>query len=327
MSSTILILHSTLQPGAGPDEQDTLDAVRDVTAALESEGFIAAAAGFVPDLDAVRATVAAHRPACVFNLVESVEGRSDLVHLAPAFLDAIGVPYTGCTAETLLLTGDKIAAKRIMAAAGLPTAPWWEDPAAVPEGRRAIVKHRIEDASFGLDAGAVVTGPRAAAQRAAAMRAGKGPGWFAEAFLPGREFNVSVIETAAGPRALPVPEMRFDGLPEDVPPILGYAAKWAEASAEYEGTRRRFVAGEDALCASLQDLALRAWALFGATGAIRVDLRLDPGGVPHVLEVNANPGIGPEGGLQAACAETGITYRAMVRGLVDAAFARAERQR
>ena len=112
MSSTILILHSTLQPGAGPDEQDTLDAVRDVTAALESEGFIAAAAGFVPDLDAVRATVAAHRPACVFNLVESVEGRSDLVHLAPAFLDAIGVPYTGCTAETLLLTGDKIAASQ-----------------------------------------------------------------------------------------------------------------------------------------------------------------------------------------------------------------------
>ena len=51
---------------------------------------------------------------------------------------------------------------------------------------------------------------------------------FAEQFIAGREFNLSLIATGDGPRVLPPAEIDFSAFPDGKPRIVGYAAKWDE---------------------------------------------------------------------------------------------------
>ena len=59
----------------------------------------------------------------------------------------------------------------------------------------------------------------------------------------------------------------------------------------------------------------------------RVDFRVDAAGTPHVLEINANPCISPDGGLVAAAQRAGLTQVDLVARIVaDAGVGRMERR-
>jgi D-alanine-D-alanine ligase len=261
-------------------------------------------------------------PDLVFNLVESVAGSGRLIHLAPAALEEVGVPYTGASLSALFLTSNKLAAKRLLSLAGLPTPPWQEGDQ--PQGGSWsgpwIVKSVWEHASIGMDDGAVVRTLAAAAQRVHGS-----PDWFAEAYIEGREINLALLGGADGPLVLPAAEIRFDRYPRGKPQIVGYAAKWDQGSFEYRHTPRVFLdpKREDALLARLHQLALACWGLFGLQGYARVDFRLDEAGRPWVLEVNANPCLSPDAGLAAAAARAGIPYPELVGRIAAGGLRRA----
>jgi D-alanine-D-alanine ligase len=63
-------------------------------------------------------------PLFVFNLVESVEGNGQLIHLAPALLDHLNMPYTGCSQEAIFVTSNKILSKKLLQLAGVASPPW-----------------------------------------------------------------------------------------------------------------------------------------------------------------------------------------------------------
>jgi D-alanine-D-alanine ligase len=316
----VLVLHSDVPPEAPPEDQDTLIAAEAIAEALISRGHEAQLAAFVADR--LRALIAARAPEVVFNLVEAIEGKGRLAYLAPQMLDEIGVPYTGTDAEALIATGDKPRAKRLFRKAGIPTPDWSEPPGweGLAEGRW-MVKADDEDASLGLDDAAVVDASAVRA-RADACTARYGGHWFAERYVDGREFNVSVLEENAGPRVLPIPEMTFEDWPEDRPRIVGYGAKWAEHTFDYTRTVRAFgvEAREPELARALRDLSERAWTLFGLKGTARVDFRVDETGRPLVLEVNPNPGIAPDAGLAAAAERAGLSYAELIERIVLAAL-------
>jgi D-alanine-D-alanine ligase len=223
----------------------------------------------------------------------------------------------------MALAGDKPLAKTMLRLAGLPTPDWEEPPFPLAKhGQRYIVKSATEDASLGLDDAAVVTGPAQARARAEFCRGAYGGRWFAEKYVEGREFNVSVIEENGGPRVLPIPEMTFQHWHAERPRIVGYDAKWAEESAESLNTVRHFIkaAEEPALCMKLTDLALAAWRLFGLHGFARVDFRVGADGEPTVLELNPNPCLEPGAGLAAAAAEAGMEYAELIERILTAAL-------
>ncbi len=114
---------------------------------------------------------------------------------------------------------------------------------------------------------------------------------FAETFIHGREFNLSIIGGLDGPEVLPPAEIIFDNLERGKPAIVGYRAKWEEDSHEYKNTPRTFAFNEDdqPLISELKSLALRCWDLFGLRGYARVDFRVDESCRPWILEVNCNP--------------------------------------
>lgn len=319
-----VILHGAIAEDAPPDELDTLAQVDAVRAALEELGHEVATVPFSLDLEAARNALRRHAPDLVFNLVESVEGAGRLLHLAPALLEFLGIPYTGSGAESLFVTSNKVLAKELLRAHGIPTAQWYTladlaTDGPVPPGPY-IIKSIWEHASVGLDEDSVVEADRREALRRACLERGKGPGGecFAEVFLPGRELNVALLATEGGPQVLPPSEILFQDYGEGKRRVVGYRAKWHEDSFEYSHTPRRFdFPPEDApLLATLADTARRCWRIFGLGGYARVDFRLDASGAPNVLEVNANPCLTPDAGYAATAAQAGLRYVEAIQRIV-----------
>jgi D-alanine-D-alanine ligase len=319
----ILVLHSDVPPDAPPEDQDTLAAAGAVAKALISRGYQAPTAAFFPDLEKLRAEIAGHAADVVFNLVEGIEGKGRLAYVAPLLLDEIGVPYTGTGADALIATGDKPLSKRLFREAGIPTPDWSEPPDwnGLYADARYIVKAADEDASVGLDDASVVAGSEVRAR--AELCAGRfGGPWFAERYVDGREFNVSVLQERDGPCVLPMAEMTFEEWPASRPRIVGYIAKWDDASFESTRTVRQFgfEDREPELALALRHYSQCAWSLFKLRGTARVDFRVDEAGRPLVLEVNPNPGIAPDAGFAAAAARAGLSYADMIERIVRAAL-------
>jgi D-alanine-D-alanine ligase len=302
-----------------PDEADTIVTAQAVSAALLRLGYDSEIMHLGLDLS-VLTGLAAERPALVFNLVEALDGDSALAQLAPAALDHFGLLYTGAGVAAHHLTLTKTAAKHLLTSAGLPTPAWSPDGRGFAPEARVIVKSQTEHASLGLDAASVV--PAAEARREIAARERRfGGQFFAEAYVEGREFNLSVLQTATGPTVLPAAEILFVDVPAERPRIVDYEAKWATNSAVYANTPRSFdfPAGDAALIAELQELALAAWRLFGLTGYARIDFRIDAAGRPTILEVNLNPCLAPDAGFVAAAARAGLDYDTVISSIVTAA--------
>ena len=255
--------------------------------------------------------------------MESLAGRGSLIHLVPALLDTLKIPYTGAKTEAMILTSNKVLAKKWLAGAGLPTPPWFTAPER-PEKLRIegpwLVKSAWEHASIGLDEDSVI--PKASRERLldemAARREALGGSCLAEAFIDGREMNLSLLANANGPELLPPAEIRFDAYPPGKVRVVGYRSKWEEGSFEYDHTPRSFAFPEadGPLLKRLQGLAIRCWELFDLKGYARVDFRVDAEGRPWILEVNANPCLSPDAGFHAAALRAGLTFPEALRRII-----------
>jgi D-alanine-D-alanine ligase len=317
-----IVLHSEIPEGAGADEQDVLVQTGAVVSAITGLGHTAAPLPFPLDLSGAVRRLRDASPDFVFNLVETVAGSGRLIHLAPSLLDHLDIPYTGNRTEAIFLTSGKLAAKAMLQNAGIPTPPWFS-----PESRGAagtfIVKSVWEHASIGLDDGSIVTVADGESLLAEMERRRKklGGECFAESYIAGREFNISLIGEAASPRVLPPAEIRFDGFSAGRPKFVGYRAKWEPDSPDYRNTPRTFDFGNEdrGLLQRMSDIAVRCWKLFKLRGYARVDFRVDGEGSPWVLEINANPCLSPDAGFAAAAERGGISYAGLIEAILRAA--------
>ncbi len=326
----IAVLHDAVPPGASADEQDVLVQVEAVRAALAELGHESAVVPCTLNLDAAAAALRERNPDLVFNLVESIGGQGRLIHLAPALLESLGVRFTGCPADAVYSTSNKLVAKRLLAAAGIATPAWFSAtdlergvPMSRVESGRYIVKSVWEHASRGLDEESVIEADTPAALLTALngranVLGGEG---FCEAYIDGREFNLSLLGGRAGavrPDVLPPAEIRFDGYELARPKVVGYRAKWNERSFEYTHTVREFEfeAADRPLLGELERLALACWNHFCLRGYARVDFRVDGAGQPSVLEVNTNPCLSPDAGFAAAVGRAGMTFSQAVARIV-----------
>jgi D-alanine-D-alanine ligase len=316
----ILVLHSDIGADPPPEEEDTLLAAEAVAAALETCGHAVCKAAFREE--SLAALLAVTAPDMVFNLVEGVEGKGILASIAPRLLAELGTPFTGAGAKAMDVTCDKILTKRLLREAGLSTPDWSAPPDwAGLDGRTYIVKAALEDGSIGLDDGCVVRGPDVKT-RAAASAIRFGGRWFAEDYVEGREFNLALLGNRESLRIFPMAEMTFADWPKGKPRIVGYGAKWDEASDGWRQTVRRFGVeqNEPALAAKLKADCEAVWDLFALTGFVRVDFRVTEAGEPMILEINVNPCITPDAGFAAAAEEAGMAYDRLIEEIVKVAL-------
>ena len=320
--SRIVIAHNPVSPEDDPSTSDVLAQVALVAAGLEALGLPHRTVA-VPDWQPWRHLTPVPDE-MVFNLIEAPPGRPAALLDAAAALELMGVPYTGSAPGALWITTDKLAARAVLAAEGLPVAPGGRLDADNPALLERIpgpwiLKPACEDASLGLEGDPVCATREAALARARDLAARfPGQAVLAETFLPGRELNVSLLAGAGGAEALPVAEIVYEDFPEGMSRVLGYDAKWREDSFACTHTVRRFPGPADAaLLARARELALAVWRIFGLRGYARVDLRLDAQGEPCILEVNANPCLAADAGFMAAAAQAGLGAAEVVRRILE----------
>ncbi len=329
----VAVAHNAVNESDGLDAKDVLAQVEAVCNALAVLGHDTDTLACTLALDRFKQALTHLSPDVVFNLVETLAGTGRLIHLAPSVLDAMGMPYTGSSAEQILITSNKVMAKYYMMVQGLPTPAWIGPyPEERPEaglldktgicGNTWIIKSVWEHASIGLDETNIVKGKdRAALWALLRLRAGGlGGSCFAERFVDGREFNLSLLGAERhNPMVLPPAEIVFENFDEKKPRIVDYQAKWDEASFAFQHTPRRFDFGpEDGpLLEILKALAKKCWIVFGLRGYARVDFRVDPTGKPWILEINANPCLSPDAGFAAALEQGGVAFSESIRYVLE----------
>jgi len=304
-----------------------------VEAACRARGWRTARIAASSDPRRTRAALERYKPDVVFHLAESVGGDARVESLLAGLLDGLGLPYTGSGPKALWAGLHKPIAREKLAAAGV----------LVPEGfvlenaksplprafrrklkARWIVKPSREDASHGISIESVVTGERAVRERAAFVVRTYAQPALVEEFVEGREFNVSILEEASGPRVLPLSEIDFGLFPKGAPRLVTFASKWMESTAEYRGTpsiaARRTAPG---LARAIRDSAKAAWKAIGLRGYGRVDLRIAEDGAPRVLDVNPNPDVSPGAGLAKAAERDGLSHADLIARIVETALRRA----
>ncbi|MBU0673994.1 MAG: D-alanine--D-alanine ligase [Proteobacteria bacterium] len=326
----IAIVHNHVNLQAAPDARDVLAQAQAIAESLTRLGHTPRLFSCDLNLAAVKKDLQTAKPDLVFNLVEDLDGQGRLIHLFPFLLDTMGLRYTGSPAEVLLLSSHKTMAKEIMERNALPTPQWngpWPGTAPGEKDlpsrtgqKRWIIKSVWEHASLGLDGDSIVTVDSSehlwAELRSRCSRLGGA--CFAEEFIDGREFNLSLIATQDGVEVLPPAEIVFTDYPTGMAKIVDYQAKWAEETFAYQNTNRRFEFGgeDDLLLVQLRQIAHRCWQTFGLSGYARVDFRVDLSGNPTILEVNANPCLSPDAGFIAAAERAGLGFDQVISRII-----------
>jgi D-alanine-D-alanine ligase len=305
-------------------EQGVIRCAEAISEALQRAGYRVAQVPVHVDVDLA---LAPHPPTewMIFNLGEGLDGRLFEEPRIVWALEAMGYCFTGSGGNAIANSLHKAHAKMLLARAGVPTPPWWlfrhpddvdvfEDDLLFP----IIVKPVAEDASIGIGPSAVVNTVPALRHRVAYVVERYRQAALAELFVAGREFNVSLWGDP--PQVLPLAEIDFSAFDDPYARIVSFAAKWEEASFEYHHTPVVCPAliGDD-VAERVVDTAYRAWAAIGCRGYARVDMRLDEGQVPYVVEVNCNPDLSPEAGFHRAARAAGFSYETMVATIVDIA--------
>ena len=352
----VVILHNEVDQHASIADQDVIVQREAVQTALRELGCDVEILQCTLNLQLTANQLRRLQPDVVFNLVESLAGTDRLMSAVTLLLESMRIPFTGANSMSILQTSDKVAAKRLMSIAGLPTPRWCTagtycsdravanaDTSHSRSSRHsvdanieacgtlpltnglAIIKPVWEHASFGMDDHSVVdaTNPSALQGLLKTRTASLGCLHFAEEFIDGREFNLSLLEHVDGhPIVLPPAEIDFSAYPTHKPRIVGHNAKWCEDSFEYQQTPRnfQFSQSDTELLLQLTKLATDCWHTFQLKGYARVDFRVDEKGRAYILEVNVNPCLSPDAGFSAALARAGYTLSAAVNQIVRCAI-------
>lgn len=339
----VLVLHTLLGDNPAASDQDAIVQAHAVAAALRELNHEPVTLPMPDDEAAFTALLAAERPSMIFNLVESMHGSDEAASIAIMRYALHDHAWTGASARPTNQTNDKVALKHRLAEHGLPT-PRWYDPQGYPPTPPAaavrfpgvfIVKPFATHASCGIDDSSIVRAALPADLKAAiAARNPSGDErsrYFAEEFIDGREFNLSILpsptpQDQSAFEVLPPAEILFEEYPPGKPRIVGHAAKWQEDSFEYSHTPRRFdfPAEDAALIDELKRLARACWMQLDMDGYGRIDFRVDARGRPRILEINTNPCLSPDAGYQAALRHAGIPFSHAVQRILDEGLARHE---
>ena len=232
-------------------------------------------------------------------------------------LERHGARVVGSSAHACFLADDKIAAKRSLNAAGLPTPPGvavTEATAELPPWLRPplIVKTACEHMSRGVRLAETWEEARMAI---GFLLENYCRPVLVETFIPGRELAVSLLD--GGPEGLEVLPI-LEWLPgNDEYQILTEAFKLQENGRAREDAQRIILA--PAQRQEVEFLSRKAFQTLGLRDYARFDVRLAPDGKFYFLEANTTPSLETGEALALSAQWAGIDYPGLVGKILAAA--------
>ena len=265
-------------------------------------------------------------PDAIFNFVESVEGISSYEYCTAGLFELLGFQYTGNTPFCLGNCLNKERTKNILRSFKIRTPKSYIFNKNTEIQLRkfdlkfpVILKLLNEDASIGISEFSVVTSADELKKQLNFLSGTYKQDIIAEEYIDGRELNVAILGTTV----LPISEIDFTGLPENLPKIVTYDGKWIAESTYYEFTKPKCPADLDKkLKKKITTIALEAFNALSCRDYARVDIRLDKSGRPYVIEVNPNPDISEDSGFARAAGAKGISYSELLNTIANFAINR-----
>lgn len=265
----------------------------------------------------------------VLNLCDEGFGNlaSRELHL-PAFLEMLDIPYTGGPPQSLAYCYDKSLVRGVAREMDIPVPlaflirsddnAFFELTLPFP----VIVKPNFGDSSVGITARSVCYDVQELESAILDVRDrfGYDKPVLIEQFLTGKEVTVGLIGNPPGPCiALPIIEEDYSLLPEGLPKLCGYEAKWDPESAYWKALRSIRADLPEETEGFLIATCQRLFERLGCRDYARFDWRLDNNGTPRLLEANPNPGWCWDGHFARMAAFAGHGYGDMLGLILKAA--------
>jgi D-alanine-D-alanine ligase len=240
-----------------------------------------------------------YRPDIVFNIAEGMNSISREAQI-PAMLDMLNIPYTGSDPLTLATCLDKARTKEILTYHKIKN-PKFLTASDKIDLKNFVMKFPViikpigEGSSKGIFNNSFITNIHdleTAIENN--FETYKQPSLIEE-FLPGREFTVAVIGNGKEVIVLPIVEMNFNSLPENLIHIYSYEAKWIVDRRENPLNIFSCPAIIDSVLETkIKKAVLKTYKVLRCRDWSRIDVRLDSLGEPNIIEVNPLPGILPD---------------------------------
>jgi D-alanine-D-alanine ligase len=266
----------------------------------------------------------------IFNLTESYAGDDTKDMDVVAYLELLGLRYTGGGPHALFLAQDKAIAKKMFAFHGIRT-PYF---ATAYRGRidhahdisfPLIVKPTNEDGSIGINEDAVVTNVKELMERVQYIQDEFDSPALIEEYIEGREIYAAILGSYENVEALPLVELDLSRLPEGTPKIASYQVKFEKGTDAHRLTKSAVAENLDEDTANLlTETALAAYRALKLRDYGRIDMRLSPSGDVYVIEANPNPWLASKHEFAMAAKESGRSYTQLIAEIVGLAMARYE---
>lgn len=270
----------------------------------------------------------------IFNLSEGINGGADREAHIPMLCEILDLPYTGPGPLSAALILNKSRAKEIWRANGVKTADSQIFTNTSEVLKKSldfplIVKPSNEGSGIGIKSNSIVKNKAELKKAVTRVLKEYSQAALAESYLSGREFTVAIIGNYNKLTVLPIVEINFAAFPEGAPPIDSYEAKFvygATGQAEMQKTEFCPAIVTPKLEKAIGNLAISAYQTIGCRDFGRVDIRLDEGGVPHVMEINHPPGLMSDpfesSFFVIAGRAAGLTFSELIGQILGAAISR-----
>ncbi len=296
-SSRAAFTVAVLMGGPSAEREVSLVSGRECAAALREAGYRVVEVDCGHDLAARLDEI---KPDVAFNALHGRWGEDGCVQ---GILEWLRIPYTHSGVLASALAMDKVKAKEVYAAAGLPIVhSVMASREAVSAGHVLPPTYVVKPYNEGSSVGVYIVQPGSNAPRLAATMPDL---VMVETYAPGREMTVTVM----GDRALCVTDIVTEG--------------WYDFDAKYKVGGSRHVVPADVpaqITEACLDYALRAHSALGCRGVSRTDFRWDETrGLAGLvlLETNTQPGMTPTSLAPEQAAQFGISFAEFCAWMVE----------
>jgi D-alanine-D-alanine ligase len=264
----------------------------------------------------------------VFNLTESFAGDDTKEMHVAAYLDLLGMRYTGAGPHATFLAQDKAIAKKMFGFHGIRT-PFFATAyrGSIEHAHDIsfplIVKPLSEDGSIGINANAVVDSVKELMERVQYIQDEFDSPAMIEEYIEGREIYAAILGSYEYAQALPLVELDFSKLPKGTPKIASYDVKFEKDAESYKLTKSNVAEDLDEETRErLTQTALAAHRAVKLRDYGRIDMRLSSKGEVYVLEANPNPWLSSKQEFAMAAKASGRSYTQLIGEIVELAMAR-----
>lgn len=304
------------------DSPETVDSLAAVIRGMGHEPVL------LGDGEALVRRVLEHRPDFVFNIAEGTGvGRSREARV-PAFLEMLGIPYSGSDPLTLSAALDKAIARKLVEGGavrvprGFAVEPTDSETLIAQRAGElvfpVVVKPAWEGSSKGIRARCLVDDAKELVRIISELRRDYAQSLLVEEFVSGAELTIGIVGNAP-PRVVGVMEVVPLQKSDRFLYSLEVKRNWREC-VRYESPARLNPETQR----QIESAALEAWDRLGCRDLCRMDFRLNAVGEPVFIEANPLPGLNPiTSDLVILAKGVGMTHESLIREILLGALSRA----